>query len=51
MFFFQLCLEVGTPGESGASAQSHAAKDRDGGTECVLILLVVVVVVEVANFA
>ena len=38
---FQLCLEVGTHGESGASVQRHAGKDRDGGSEFVLLLLVV----------
>ena len=38
---FQLLPEVGTHGESGASVQPHAAKDLDGGTEPVLILVVV----------
>ena len=33
--------EVGTHGESGASVQRHAGKDRDGGIDFVLLLLVV----------
>ena len=36
---FQLHPKVGTHGESGASAQRHAAKDLDGGIESALILL------------
>ena len=43
----QLCLEVGTHGESGASVQRHAAMDRDGGIEHALILRVM----EAANIA
>ena len=45
--FFQLCLEVFTHGESGASVQRPAAMDRDGGTEHALILRVM----EAANIA
>ena len=41
---FQLNLEVGTHGESGTSAQPHAAKDLDGGSAHALIL-------EAANIA
>ena len=33
--------EPGTHGESGAIAQHHAAKGRDGGIELALILLLV----------
>ena len=44
---FQLCLEVFTHGESGASAQRPAAMDHDGGTEHALILRVM----EAANIA
>ena len=44
---FQLCLEVFTHGESGASVQRPAAMDRDGGTEHALILRVM----EAANIA
>ena len=42
-----LLQEVGSHGESGASAQHHAVKDLDGGIESALLLLVV----EAANIA